>query len=123
MSNRKLKPECGCRESDPNRDLFLQKRFLFGPTAFSFRKRKGGLGKVESYPTTIVLDNGKKKKVYEDIMTPVQKLLSIPNVERYLKEDVKIESLKEKMTRMSHLENAKIMHENKQKLFAAIKKC
>src|SRR3989344_4211908 len=41
-----------------------------------------------AYPTTIVLDNGKKKKVYEDIMTPVQKLLSIPNVERYLKEDV-----------------------------------
>src|SRR3989338_6702903 len=76
-----------------------------------------------AYPTTIVLDNGKKKKVYEDIMTPVQKLLSIPNVERYLKEDVTIESLKEKMTRMSHLENAKIMHENKQKLFAAIKKC
>src|SRR3989344_2491408 len=30
-----------------------------------------------AYPTTIVLDNGKKKKVYEDIMTPVQKLLSI----------------------------------------------
>src|SRR3989339_1537004 len=76
-----------------------------------------------AYPTTIVLDNGKKKKVYEDIMTPVQKLLSIPNVERYLKEDVTIESLKEKMTRMSQLENAKIMHENKQKLFAAIKKC
>ena len=76
-----------------------------------------------SYPTTIVSDNGKKKKIYKEIMTPCQKLLSIPNVEIYLRPDVTIQSLKEKMIRMSHIEYAKIMDEEKKKLFAAVKKC
>lgn len=76
-----------------------------------------------AYPTTVVGENGKKKKIYEDHMTPVQKLLSIPNVERYLREDVTVQSLKEKMNRMSHLEYAKEMDEKKKKLFEKIKKC
>ncbi|MDP2629941.1 MAG: integrase [Candidatus Uhrbacteria bacterium] len=76
-----------------------------------------------AYPTVLVGENGKKKKIYEAVMTPCQKLLSIPNVELYLKPGVTVESLKGKMVRMSHLEYAKIMHENKQKLFATIKKC
>jgi len=76
-----------------------------------------------TYPTTIVSDNGKKKKVYDEIMTPCQKLLSIPNVEIYLREGVTVAILKEKMNRMSHIEYAKIMDEAKKKLFAAIKKC
>ena len=74
-------------------------------------------------PTTVVGENGKKKKIYEKTMTPCQKLLSIPEVEKYLREDVTIASLQEKMLRASHIEYAKIMHEAKQKLFAAIKKC
>lgn len=77
-----------------------------------------------AYPTTIVNEeNGKKKKIYEEMMTPCQKLLSIPNIEQYLKEGVTRESLEERMTRMSHVESAKNMHEKKQKLFADIKKC
>lgn len=76
-----------------------------------------------AYPTTVVGGDGKKRKVYDETLTPCQKLLSIPEVEKYLKPGVTIESLKEKMTRMSHLEYANTMHETKQKLFAAIKKC
>lgn len=76
-----------------------------------------------SYPTTIVLENGKRKKVYDETMTPAQKLLSIPNVEAYLKEGVTIETLKKKMAETSHVEYAKAMHEKKQILFKSIKKC
>jgi len=76
-----------------------------------------------AYPTTIVSDDGKKKKIYEETMTPCQKLLSIPNVEMYLRPGVTVQSLKEKMIKHSHIEFAKIMAVAKQKLFAAIKKC
>jgi len=76
-----------------------------------------------AYPRTVVSDDGKKKKVYEETMTPCQKLLSIPKVETYLRPDITIQSLKEKMIEHSHIEFAKIMAAAKQKLFAAIKKC
>lgn len=76
-----------------------------------------------AYPTIVVGENGKRKKTYEKTMTPCQKLLSIPEVEMYLREGVTVRSLEEQMTRMSHLEYAKAMHEAKLKLFAAIKKC
>lgn len=79
--------------------------------------------RVCAYPTTVVHGNGKKKRVYDETATPCQKLLSIPNVEMYLKKGVTVEILKEKMIRMSHIEYAKIMHEAKQELFATIKKC
>ena len=76
-----------------------------------------------SYPTTTTLDNGKRMKIYEETMTPCQRLLSLPGVETYLKEGVTITNLAERMARRSHLEYTKIMHETKLKLFAAIKKC
>ena len=38
-----------------------------------------------AYPKTIVGENGKKKKIYDETSTPCQKLLSIPDVEMYLK--------------------------------------
>lgn len=76
-----------------------------------------------AYPTIVVGENGKKKKIYEETMTPCQKLLSIPGVSKYLRAGVTIPDLAEKMLRASHIEYAKIMHEAKQKLFATIKKC
>lgn len=76
-----------------------------------------------AYPTIIVQADGKKIRKYETTMTPCQKFLSIPNVEKYLREDVSVSDLKAKLLRMSHLDYTKIMHENKQKLFASIKKC
>jgi len=78
---------------------------------------------MRAYPTIITQVNGKKSRKYENTMTPCQKLLSIPDVEKYLREDISVSDLKAKLLRMSHLEYAKIMHEKKQKLFAAIKKC
>jgi len=76
-----------------------------------------------AYPTTLVDEHGKKRRVYEATMTPCQKLLSILSIETYLKEGVTVAALKETMVRMSHIEYAKIMHETKQKLFIAIEKC
>jgi len=76
-----------------------------------------------SYATTIVEPNGRKKKKYDEVMTPCQKLLSISKVEIYLKEEVTVESLEKKMSEKSHLEFAEIMAEEKKKLFAVIKKC
>lgn len=76
-----------------------------------------------AYPRIVIGENGKKKRVYEKTMTPCQKLLSIPEVETYLRNSVTVSDLKEKMLRVSHIEYAKIMYETKQKLFAAIKKC
>lgn len=76
-----------------------------------------------AYPTIVVSDDGKKKKIYEETMTPCQKLLSIKNVKTYLREGMTVEILKEKMKKHSHIEFAKIMSVAKQKLFAAIKKC
>lgn len=76
-----------------------------------------------AYPTVVVRDNGKKKKIYEETMTPCQKLLPLEHVEQYLKPGVTVADLQAKSMRMSHLEYAKVMDENKQKLFATIKKC
>ena len=76
-----------------------------------------------AYPTIAVREDGKKFRKYETTMTPVQKLLSIPNVEKYLKESVTVKNLQDKLLRTSHLDYTKTMHEKKQKLFAAIKKC
>jgi len=76
-----------------------------------------------AYPTIVVSDDGKKKKIYNETMTPCQKLLSIPNVEIYLNKDMTVEILKARMKKHSHIEFAKIMAAAKQKLFAAIKKC
>lgn len=76
-----------------------------------------------AYPTIKVSEDGKKKKIYDETMTPCQKLLSIPNVEIYLRKDMTVKILKAKMIEHSHIEFAKIMAAAKQKLFAAIKKC
>ncbi len=76
-----------------------------------------------AYPTITIASNGKKTRKYEITMTPCQKLLSIPEVEKYLRADLTVAELKTKMLSVSHLEYTKIMDENKQKLFATIKKC
>lgn len=76
-----------------------------------------------AYPTLKVSDDGKKKKIYDEFMTPCQKLLSIPKIETYLRKDMTVEFLKEEMKKHSHIEFAKIMAVAKQKLFAAIKLC
>lgn len=63
---------------------------------------------------------GKIKKVYRTYLTPCEKLLSLPNVERYLREEVTVESLRTRAKRESHLASAQEMQNAKQKLFNKI---
>ena len=70
-----------------------------------------------AYATDYTDVRGKIKKKYETYMTPCQKLLSIPNVEEYLRFGVSKESLVQEQMKMSHLESAKNLQEKKSKLF------
>jgi len=70
-----------------------------------------------AYATDYTDQRGKIKKKYKTYMTPYQKLLSIPNVEEYLKFGVSKESLMQEQMKMSHLESAKNLQEKKSKLF------
>lgn len=66
--------------------------------------------------------NGKIKKVYKTYLTPCEKLLSIPNVEKYLKSGVTKESLRTRMMEQTHLAAAEEMQEAKRLLFNEIKR-
>lgn len=63
---------------------------------------------------------GKIKKVYRTYLTPCMKLLSVPNVEEYLREGVTVASLKAKSIAESHLLSAQKMQKAKQQLFEKI---
>lgn len=69
------------------------------------------------FPTEYIDDRGKVKKVYETYLTPCQKLLSLENVEQYLKPGVTKESLIQEQMRMSPVEAARKLQEEKSKLF------
>ena len=79
--------------------------------------------RVCAFPTIVVRDDGKKKKVYKENKTPIQKLLSIPDLAKYLRAGVTVALLEEKMRAESHIEFAQKMDAAKQKLFKKIKKC
>ena len=64
---------------------------------------------------------GKVIKVYNQCLTPVQKLLSIPNVEKYLKKGVTKEMLLAKSKRETHLQVAQKMQTARKKLFASFR--
>jgi len=70
-----------------------------------------------AYPTDYVDDRGKVRKAYETYMTPCQRLLSIENVERYLKPDVTRVALLGDQMKMSHVEAAEELQKAKRKLF------
>lgn len=76
--------------------------------------------RYSAYPTEYADEKGKIKKKYENYMTPCQKLLSLPNVERYLKQGVTKESLSQEQMRTTHFEAAKKLQEEKSKLFKKI---
>jgi hypothetical protein len=63
---------------------------------------------------------GKIKKVYATYLTPCEKVLSIPNIEKYLRVGVTVESLKEQLLRDTHLASAEEMQLSKQQLFKKI---
>ena len=77
-----------------------------------------------AFADEIIDDKGKIKKVYKTYLTSCEKLLSMENVEQYLKEGVTIESLKETKMEKTHLMAAQEMQTAKQKLFAQFRqKC
>ena len=72
------------------------------------------------FATDYVDARGKVKKKYEIYMTPIQKLLSLPECEQYLKEGVTIETLIALTKRMTHFEAAQKVFVERQKLFKEI---
>lgn len=74
-----------------------------------------------AFATDYVNDKGKIKKKYEVYVTPIQKFLSLPNPEQYLKEGITLESILVQQKKYSHLESAKRMRAAKQTLFANFK--
>jgi len=74
-----------------------------------------------AFATDVVDAKGKIKKVYRDYMTPCEKLLSIPNVEKYLKPGITKESLRATMMEKTHLAAAQEMQAAKRTLFAKIR--
>ena len=63
---------------------------------------------------------GKIRKVYQTYLTPIEKLLSVPNVERYLKPGITRESLRTQLLQQTHLTAAQEMQTAKHTLFARI---
>ena len=74
-----------------------------------------------AFATDYVNAKGKVKKKYEIYMTPIQKFLSLPNCEQYLKEGVTLDSILLQQKKFTHLESAQRMRGAKQKLFANFK--
>lgn len=70
-----------------------------------------------AYATEYTDSRGKVRKVYENYMTPCQKLLSIENVDQYLKPGITKEYLMQEQMKMSHVEAAEKLQAAKAKLF------
>jgi hypothetical protein len=76
-----------------------------------------------AFSSEIVDSKGKVKKVYKqsDYMTPVEKLLSLKDCEKYLRDGITKEKLKKQMFEKSHFEVAKETYEARDRLFREIK--
>ena len=72
------------------------------------------------FATDYVDARGKVRKKYEIYMTPIQKLLSLPLCEEYLKENITKELLILEGKEMTHLESAQKVFVERQKLFQEI---
>ena len=73
-----------------------------------------------AFADEIVDGKGKIKKVYKTYLTPCEKLLAIPEVERYLKTGTTTELLRRQMMRQTHLAAAEEKEKAKEALFAKI---
>lgn len=74
-----------------------------------------------AFPEEEMLSSGKIIKKYNEYKTPIQKLLSLPNFEQYLRDGVTKESLLTESERQTHLESAQEMQKARRKLFASFK--
>ena len=74
------------------------------------------------FATDYVDEKGKVKKVYETYMTPIQKLLSIPECEKYFKKGITKELLEQQARLENHFESAKKVAKMRTELFKNIKR-
>jgi hypothetical protein len=74
------------------------------------------------FATEYINEKGKIKKKYETYMTPIQKLLSLPECTEYLKEGMTKESLIDEERKVTHFESAKEVFVERQKMFRDINK-
>ena len=74
------------------------------------------------YPTIITDHKGKQKKKYEyhDMMTPYEKLKSIPDAEQYLKDGVTFKNLDDFSAKISDNEAADYLQHKRKLLFNEI---
>ena len=75
-----------------------------------------------AFATDVVDAKGKTRKVYKDYLTPCEKLLSVPEIEKYLKPGITTQSLRATMMEKTHLAVAQDMQAAKKKLFDTIRR-
>jgi hypothetical protein len=73
-----------------------------------------------AFATDVVGKKGRIVKRYETYLTPVQKLLSIPECEKYLKPNITKDSISAESMKMTHMESGKKVNEAKALLFKEI---
>ena len=72
-------------------------------------------------PEVITDAKGKQRRIYRRYRTPLEILVQLPEVERYLKEGQTLAALEERASEMSDTEAARRMRHDKHILFAAIR--
>lgn len=74
------------------------------------------------FPQIITDHRGKQKKLYkyQDMMTPYEKLKSLPNAKNFLKKEINFEILDQKAYKLTDNQMAKLLTEAKFKLFNSI---
>lgn len=75
-----------------------------------------------AFATDVVDAKGKIRKVYKDYLTPCEKLLLVPEIEKYLQPGVTTVSLRRAMMEKTHLKAAQDMQAAKKKLFDTIRR-
>ena len=76
------------------------------------------------YPTVITDNKGKQKKKYsyKNMMTPYEKLVSLPEVELYLKKEITLSDLDKLSKSTSDNEAADLLQKERKKIFKTIEK-
>lgn len=75
-----------------------------------------------AFPDNEVLPNGKIVKRYREYKTPMQKLMSLPHFEHFLRDGVTKESLLDASKKQTHLQAAEELQKARKKLFASFRK-
>jgi transposase InsO family protein len=74
------------------------------------------------FPETIIDKKGKQRKTYayKDMMTPYEKLKSLPDASQYLKSEITFQILDEFALKISDNESARLLQKERLKLFSLI---